>query len=163
MSLEPAVAATARLPRPGPGALRHRGSRDRPGHRREHGGGTDTGGAGQGEERVTSGAAWAGGATLAAYGATKAFDLILAESLWAEWRTRGRRTGARPRQDRHPVHAPGVRRRGQADLGELADPDDVAAAALDHLADGPTWIYGSDTPTGGSRSARSADATRSSR
>ena len=33
---------------------------------------------------VTSGAAWAGGATLATYGATKAFDLILAESLWAE-------------------------------------------------------------------------------
>lgn len=38
---------------------------------------------------VTSGAAWAGGATLATYGATKAFDLILAESLWAEWRTSG--------------------------------------------------------------------------
>jgi short-subunit dehydrogenase len=38
---------------------------------------------------VSSGAAWVGGATLAAYGATKAFDLILAESLWAEWRERG--------------------------------------------------------------------------
>ena len=38
---------------------------------------------------VTSGAAWAGGVTLAAYGATKAFDLILAEGLWAEWRTSG--------------------------------------------------------------------------
>ncbi len=38
---------------------------------------------------VTSGAAWAGGATLATYGATKAFDLILAESLWAEWRDSG--------------------------------------------------------------------------
>ena len=38
---------------------------------------------------VTSGAAWAGGATLAAYGATKAFDLILAEALWAEWRGSG--------------------------------------------------------------------------
>ncbi|MGH3246185.1 MAG: SDR family NAD(P)-dependent oxidoreductase [Trebonia sp.] len=32
---------------------------------------------------VTSGAAWAGGATLAAYGATKAFDLILAEGPWS--------------------------------------------------------------------------------
>jgi uncharacterized protein len=34
--------------------------------------------------------------------------------------------------------------------GELANPDDVAAEALDHLADGPTWICGSDNPTGSS-------------
>jgi hypothetical protein len=34
--------------------------------------------------------------------------------------------------------------------GALADPADVAEAALDHLADGPTWLYGSDNPTGGS-------------
>jgi hypothetical protein len=34
--------------------------------------------------------------------------------------------------------------------GDLADPADVAEAALDHLADGPTWIYGSANPTGGS-------------
>src|SRR6185369_7242202 len=33
---------------------------------------------------VTSGAAWVGGSRLAVYGATKAFDLLLAESLWAE-------------------------------------------------------------------------------
>jgi short-subunit dehydrogenase len=33
---------------------------------------------------VTSGAAWAGGAYLAAYGASKAFDLVLGEALWAE-------------------------------------------------------------------------------
>jgi uncharacterized protein len=38
---------------------------------------------------VTSGAAWAGGGNIAAYGATKAFDLVLAEALWAEWRGRG--------------------------------------------------------------------------
>jgi short-subunit dehydrogenase len=99
---------------------------------------------------VTSGAAWAGGATLATYGATKAFELILAESLWAEWRGSG-------------VHVlglvlgrtdtPSLRRvmdaKGEP-YGTLADPDDVAAEALDHLADGPTWIYGSDNPTGGS-------------
>jgi hypothetical protein len=34
--------------------------------------------------------------------------------------------------------------------GDLADPHEVAAEALAHLADGPTWIYGSDTLTGGS-------------
>ena len=99
---------------------------------------------------VTSGAAWAGGATIAAYGATKAFDLILAEGLWAEWRTSGvdvlglvlGRTDT-----------PSMRRvfdaNGQS-YGELADPHDVAEEALDHLADGPTWIYGSNDPTGGS-------------
>ena len=99
---------------------------------------------------VTSGAAWAGGVTLATYGASKAFDLILAEGLWAEWRTRG-------------VHVlglvlsatdtPSLRRvlEGHTgSYGELADPDDVARVALDHLADGPTWVWGSDEPTGGS-------------
>ncbi|MFC7264594.1 SDR family NAD(P)-dependent oxidoreductase [Streptomyces lutosisoli] len=97
---------------------------------------------------VTSGAAWAGGATHAAYGATKAFDLILAESLWAEWRTSGvdvlglvlGRTDT-----------PSFRRVFDAEgtvYGELADPGDVAEEALDHLADGPTWIHGSTTPTG---------------
>jgi len=38
---------------------------------------------------VTSGAAWAGGSRLAVYGATKAFDLLLAESLWSELATSG--------------------------------------------------------------------------
>ena len=38
---------------------------------------------------VSSGAAWVGGSHVAAYGATKAFDLVLAEALWAEWRDHG--------------------------------------------------------------------------
>jgi short-subunit dehydrogenase len=99
---------------------------------------------------VTSGAAWAGGATLATYAATKAFDLILAESLWAEWRGSGvdvlglvlGRTDT-----------PSMRRvfdaKGES-YGELADPVDVAEEALDHLTGGPTWIYGSKNPAGGS-------------
>jgi len=32
--------------------------------------------------------------------------------------------------------------------GDLADPDDVATTALDHLADGPTWMCGSEDPLG---------------
>ena len=32
--------------------------------------------------------------------------------------------------------------------GALADPDDVASAALDHLGDGPTWMCGSEDPLG---------------
>jgi hypothetical protein len=31
----------------------------------------------------------------------------------------------------------------------LADPEAVAEEALDHLADGPTWISGSANPAGG--------------
>jgi uncharacterized protein len=32
--------------------------------------------------------------------------------------------------------------------GELAAPDDVAATALDHLTDGPTWMCAADYPLG---------------
>ncbi|HTR71820.1 MAG TPA: SDR family NAD(P)-dependent oxidoreductase [Mycobacteriales bacterium] len=99
---------------------------------------------------VTSGAAWAGGATLAAYGASKAFDLTLAEALWAEWRPHGVSAlalvlGA--------TNTPSLQRylaeHGRA-LGPLADPVDVAVEALDHLHDGPTWSYGMPDPQGGS-------------
>ncbi len=99
---------------------------------------------------VTSGAAWAGGATLATYGATKAFDLILAEGLWAEWRAHGVDVMGLVlgRTD-----TPSLRRvlgdKG-APLGDMADPVEVAEEALEHLGDGPTWIYGADDPTGGS-------------
>ena len=99
---------------------------------------------------VTSGAAWAGGATLATYGATKAFDLILAESLWAEWRPAGVDVLALVlgRTDT-PSHRRMLAAHG-GPAGGLADPDDVVAEAFDHLADGPTWISGSADPTGGS-------------
>ena len=99
---------------------------------------------------VTSGAAWAGGAGLAAYGATKAFDLVFAESLWAEWRNSsvdvlGLVLGR--------TDTPSMRRIFDAHGGSggvIADPDDVARTALDHLADGPTWIFGAADPTAGS-------------
>jgi short-subunit dehydrogenase len=99
---------------------------------------------------VSSGAAWAGAATVALYGATKAFDLVLAEALWAEWRGRGVDVlglvlGA--------TDTPALRRMLDeygGDFGELADPAAVAVEAFDHLADGPTWIYGMADPTGAS-------------
>jgi short-subunit dehydrogenase len=99
---------------------------------------------------VTSGAAWAGGAGLSTYGATKAFDLILAESLWAEWRPSGVNVLALVlgRTD-----TPALRRLLEAagqPLDGLARPDDVAREALDHLGDGPTWSYGAPDPTAGS-------------
>jgi short-subunit dehydrogenase len=97
---------------------------------------------------VSSGAAWAGASHVTTYGATKAFDLILAEGLWAEWRDRGVDVlglvlGA--------TDTPSLRRsleRHGGSFGELADPAEVAVTALDHLADGPTWCFGFPDPTG---------------
>jgi short-subunit dehydrogenase len=101
---------------------------------------------------VTSGAAWAGGADLATYGATKAFDLVLAEALWAEWKPSGVDVLALVLA---MTDTPSFRRlliaAGQAHeaLG-MASPADVARTALDHLADGPTWIWGNPDPSGAS-------------
>jgi short-subunit dehydrogenase len=97
---------------------------------------------------VTSRVAWAGGATLAAYGATKAFDLILAEGLWAEWHGRGVDVLGLvvTATDTPSLHRVLDAKGGS--YGDLADPDDVATTALDHLADGPTWMCGSDDPLG---------------
>ena len=97
---------------------------------------------------VTSGAAWAGGATLAAYGATKAFDLILAEGLWAEWHDHGVDVLGLVVT---ATDTPSMHRALSASggyHGDLADPDDVATTALDHLADGPTWMCGGQDPLG---------------
>jgi uncharacterized protein len=97
---------------------------------------------------VTSGAAWAGGSRLAVYGATKAFDLVLAESLWAEWRNDGVDVLALVLG---PTDTPSLRRSLERHGGELAamdDPRAVADEAIAHLADGPTWSVGMPDPTG---------------
>jgi len=86
---------------------------------------------------VTSGAAWAGGSHIAVYGATKAFDLILAESLWAELRPQGVDVLA---MVLGMTDTPAFRRAlGDRDIADLADPDDVARDLLDNLANGPTF------------------------
>jgi short-subunit dehydrogenase len=86
---------------------------------------------------VTSGAAWAGGGHLAIYGASKAFDLVLAESLWAEMGPAGVDVLAMVLGQ---TDTPAFRRilNGRESPG-MADPDDVARDMLDHLADGPTF------------------------
>jgi short-subunit dehydrogenase len=97
---------------------------------------------------ASSGAAWAGGAHLAAYGATKAFDLILAEGLWAEWHDLGVDVlGLVITATDTPSMHRALEAKGGS-FGPLADPDDVAVAALDHLGDGPTWMCGSADPLG---------------
>jgi short-subunit dehydrogenase len=86
---------------------------------------------------VTSGAAWAGGSHLAVYGASKAFDLVLAEGLWAELGPAGVDVLA---MVLGPTDTPAFRRvLNGRDFAGMADPDDVAREMLDHLGDGPTF------------------------
>jgi short-subunit dehydrogenase len=97
---------------------------------------------------VSSFAGWAGSSHIAVYGASKAFDTVLAEALWAEWHDHGIDVlglvlGA--------TDTPTVRRLLEqfgGDFGEMADPRIVAAEGLDHLGDGPTWSVGSPDPAG---------------
>ncbi len=86
---------------------------------------------------VTSGAAWAGGAYIAAYAASKAFDLVLGEALWAELHplgvdvlsmVLGMTDTPAFRRVLHGREFPGV-----------ASSDDVARDMLDNLAEGPTF------------------------
>jgi short-subunit dehydrogenase len=96
---------------------------------------------------VTSGAAWAGGARLATYAATKAFDLVFGESLWAELGPRGVDVlslvaGATDT----PAFRALLESRGRAMVDGVDDADDVARAGLEHLGEGPTWSMG--TPDG---------------
>ena len=85
---------------------------------------------------VTSGAAWVGGAYLAAYSASKAFDLNLGEALWAELAPLGVDVLS---MVLGPTDTPAFRRiLNGRDFDGIADPDDVARAMLDNLANGPT-------------------------
>lgn len=89
---------------------------------------------------VTSGAAWAGGCYLATYAASKAFDLIFGEALWAELGPAGVHVLS---MVLGPTDTPAYRRllKGRNVEG-LADPDDVARTMLDNLDKGPTYPAG---------------------
>lgn len=97
---------------------------------------------------VSSGAAWAGGAGLSVYAPTKAFDLVLGESLWAEWSGHGVDVLSLVLG---PTDTPSLRRtleRSGRTMEGLADPAAVVREALDHLGDGPTWSVGMPDPAG---------------
>ncbi|MGH8995805.1 MAG: SDR family NAD(P)-dependent oxidoreductase [Acidimicrobiales bacterium] len=99
---------------------------------------------------VSSGAGLVGARRMVAYGASKAFDTVMGEALWAELHQRGVDVlslvlGV--------TDTPALRRL-LADRGNLADandgtpipgaatPEAVVAEALAHLRDGPTWFVG---------------------
>lgn len=98
---------------------------------------------------VGSGACYAGLPGIAVYGATKAFDMLLCESLWAELKPHGvdvlhyviGRTDT-------PAHRELMEARGMAIPGNLADADEVAAIGLAHLDKGPVknWDLADEEP-----------------
>ncbi len=103
---------------------------------------------------VSSGAGLVGAPNMVAYGASKAFDTVMAEALWAELHDQG-------------VDVLGLvlgltdtpaLRRLMVQRGQLDDFDDpipgatpaetVAAEAIANLANGPTWLAGDDVRLG---------------
>jgi short-subunit dehydrogenase len=97
---------------------------------------------------VSSGAAFAGAPNMVAYGATKAFDMVFAEALWAELHDHGVDALSLVLGE---TDTPALRRlraqRGVADDPDLPLPgvtgvDEVVADALDHLHLGPSWMVG---------------------
>jgi short-subunit dehydrogenase len=99
---------------------------------------------------VSSGAALVGARRMVAYGASKAFDLVMGEALWAELHDHGVDVlslvlGV--------TDTPALRRL-LAERGNLANaedgipipgamtPEEVVAEALDNLSAGPTWFAG---------------------
>jgi short-subunit dehydrogenase len=102
---------------------------------------------------VSSLAGYQGTAWVAEYAAAKAFDLVLAEGLWWEWRERGVDVVALCPGN---TDTPGLRgNQPLVDPSTFANPADVAREALDHLLvareQGPVCIPGEDN-----RSVRAA-------
>jgi short-subunit dehydrogenase len=99
---------------------------------------------------VSSSGAWSGGARVAVYVATKGFQLLLGESLWAEMSPFG--------VDVLSVvlgitDTPALREHLARDgvdpaLLPMADPDVAVSSALAELGAGPTWIADGASPGG---------------
>ena len=95
-----------------------------------------------------SGAGLAGGANMVAYGASKAFDMVFAEALWAELHPKGVDVlGLILGMTDTPALRALEYSRGQiGSLDEVppgaAAVDEVIAEAFENLANGPTWFVG---------------------
>ena len=95
-----------------------------------------------------SGAGFVGGPNMVAYGATKAFDMVFAEALWAELHDKGVDVLGLILAK---TDTPALRRleysRGQiASEGEVpansVPVEDVISEAFENLTNGPTWMVG---------------------
>ena len=101
-----------------------------------------------------SGAGFAGGPNMAAYGATKAFDMVFAEALWAELHDSGVDVlGLILSKTDTPALRCLEYERGQIDSldqrpKDTATVDEVIGEAFENLANGPTWIVGENTRAG---------------
>ncbi|KUI26372.1 short-chain dehydrogenase [Mycobacterium sp. IS-1742] len=97
-----------------------------------------------------SGAGLAGGPNMVTYAATKAFDMVFAEALWAELHEKGVDVlGLILGKTDTPALRTLEHRRGQIASTEETPSGavavtDVVAEAFDNLANGPTWIVGED-------------------
>jgi uncharacterized protein len=110
---------------------------------------------------VNSGACWGGAGFMAAYTASKAFELNFAESLWSELKPYGVDVLT---MVLGMTDTPAFRRlladRGQpVPEGRLACPADVAGTGLARLPSGPVYIWGQDDDDAGTAPA-SASARR---
>ncbi len=97
-----------------------------------------------------SGAGLAGGPNMVAYGATKAFDMVFAEALWAELHAKGvdvlglilGKTNTPALREleysRGNISSPDAVPEGAASV------DDVISEAFENLTNGPTWMVGED-------------------
>ena len=95
-----------------------------------------------------SGAGLAGGPNMVAYGASKAFDMVFAEALWAELHEKGVDVlGLILGKTNTPALRQLEHSRGQIgspdDLPDgAAAVEDVIAEAFENLTNGPTWMAG---------------------
>lgn len=95
-----------------------------------------------------SGAGFAGGPNMVAYGASKAFDMVFAEALWTELHEQGvdvlglilgkTDTPALRRLE----HGRGQLASEDEAPADAAAVDDVIAEAFENLSNGPTWMCG---------------------
>ncbi len=91
---------------------------------------------------LSSLSAVSGAARTVTYSATKAFDQVFAEGLWAELSPRGVDVLA---LIAGATRTPSMARSGARIGGEAfpgMDPDDVAREGLAHLSEGPVWVAG---------------------
>jgi short-subunit dehydrogenase len=93
---------------------------------------------------MSSFAARLGSPMVTTYAATKAFDLILAESLWAELKPHGIDVlGVMPGTTRTPGYVDSLGPAAKPPPGRVMEPADVAREALDTLGSRPSVVAGS--------------------